>query len=141
MFLLVNNKLKEVSSYSNRDMKKTAFFYLFASLFCAIFGAVYEYFSHDVFSFYMIYAFLLPLAGGVLPFLCMDFFSCKKLPNRLSCHLYHFGIATLTVGSIFQGVLEIYGTTNVLIRVYWVFGGWFLGMGILVYLFRVFYID
>lgn len=137
MFLLVNNS-KESPNHTNRAMAKTALIYLFASLFCAIFGAIYEYFSHDVYSIYMIYAFLLPLAGGVLPFLCMDFFSCKRLPGRLPCHFYHFGIATLTIGSIFQGVLEIYGTTNTLIRVYWVVGGWLFGMGILLYLIECF---
>ena len=42
---------------------RTAFVYLLVSLFCALFGAVYEVFSHEVYSFYMIYAFAFPLAS------------------------------------------------------------------------------
>lgn len=41
--------------------------YLLSALFCALFGAVYELFSHEVYSYSMIYAFLFPLAGGTLP--------------------------------------------------------------------------
>ena len=40
--------------------------YAAASLFCALFGAVYELFSHEVYSYSMIYAFIIPLAGGAL---------------------------------------------------------------------------
>ena len=49
-------------------MAKTGFAYLFATLFCMLFGAVYEHFSHQVFSYYMVYAFVFPMGGGVLPF-------------------------------------------------------------------------
>ena len=40
---------------------------LTAAVFCALFGAVYEVFSHGVFSFYMIYAFAIPLCLGTFP--------------------------------------------------------------------------
>ena len=46
-----------------KQLEKTAFFYLLVSLFCALFGGVYEYFSHEVYSNCMIYAFFIPLAG------------------------------------------------------------------------------
>lgn len=49
-------------------------------------------------------------------------------------NLYHSGIATLTVGSIVQGVLEIYGTTNALAGYYWIAGGALLLAGIAAYL-------
>lgn len=35
--------------------------------FCVIFAAIYEYFSHQVYSSYMIGAFLFPVALGILP--------------------------------------------------------------------------
>ncbi len=106
-------------------MAKTGFVYLFISLFCVLFGVVYEYFSHEVYSYYMLYAFVFPLVGGVLPFFVFSFFT-KRLPGRIACNLYHSGIAALTIGSIFEGVLEIYGTTNRLVLVYWVLGAVFL---------------
>ena len=96
--------------------------YLKATLFCALFGAIYEHFSHGVYSGYMIFAFLFPLIGGFLPFLIMSRSGWRRLPGRLPLNLYHSGLAALTVGSIFQGVLAIYGTTSSLTKVYWICG-------------------
>ena len=104
------------------DIYKTCFRYVHCSLFVALFGAIYESFSHQVFSGYMIYAFAIPLALGAVPTLWLAK-SAKPGPSGFSCCLYHCGIATLTVGCIFQGVLEIYGTTNRLILVYPIAGG------------------
>ena len=101
---------------------KTAYVYLLISLFCVLFGAVYELFSHEVYSFYMIYAFVFPLVGGVLPFLLMAMGKLFINSSAVSCNLYHAGIATLTIGSILTGIVEIYGTTNTLIRIYWMAG-------------------
>ncbi|MDO4547182.1 MAG: hypothetical protein Q4D04_03695, partial [Clostridia bacterium] len=89
---------------------KCAFIYLLISIFCALFGAIYEHYSHDVYSYYMLYAFMFPLAGGTLPALAMALFS-RRIPARPALNLYNSGIAALTIGSIFAGVLEIYGTT------------------------------
>lgn len=113
-------------------MAKTGFVYLWLTLFCALFGALYERFSHEVYSYYMLYAFAFPLAGGVLPFFALAH-SRSPLPGRLALNLYHSGIAALTVGCIFTGVLEIYGTTNQLILVYWGAGALLLLAGLLAY--------
>ena len=113
---------------------KTALVYLLVALFCALFGAVYEMFSHGVYSFYMIYAFAFPLAGGALPFFVMSLRGIKKYPGAFARNLYHSGMATLTVGSIVQGVLDIYGTTNALSRCYWIAGIAFVIAGAAVYL-------
>lgn len=96
--------------------------YLLISLFCFIFGAVYEQFSHEVYSGFMLYAFSVPLIGGTLLCILLDQFSRNRMPGRFIRGLYHSGIAALTVGCIFQGVLEIYGTTNKLMVVYWIVG-------------------
>ena len=105
-----------------RRAAKTAFVYLLISLFLVLFGAVYEIYSHQVYSFYMLYAFAFPLAGGVLPFSAIHLWGTQWYPNLWTRRLYHAGIATLSVGSIIQGVLEIYGTTNALARWYWIIG-------------------
>jgi len=102
---------------STSGTKKITFLYILISIFTAIFGAIYELFGHGVYSYFMIYAFLFPLIGGVLPFQII-----KVLPNKLQINLYNSGIATLTLGSIIKGVLDIYGTTNDIINIYWIVG-------------------
>ena len=107
---------------NRRTSQRTALVYLLASIFCALFGAVYEYFSHEVYSPYMLYAFAFPLVLGCLPFLIFSYFGEALYPPLFARQLYHSGIATLTVGSIFVGVLEIYGTTNSLSVIYFAAG-------------------
>ncbi len=98
-------------------MLKRAFYYLLATLFTALFGAVYEHFGHGVYSYYMIYAFAFPLALGVVPFMMIGLFELI-IPSTASARLWGYGVSTLTVGSIMKGILDIYGTTNKLIIVY-----------------------
>lgn len=116
-----------------RHIAKTGFVYLLVSLFCVLFGAVYEHFSHEVYSGYMIYAFMFPLAGGALPFAALSLYGSIRLPGRLPLNLYNAGIAALTVGSIMEGVLEIYGTTNNLLQIYWFIGFGLAGISFLLY--------
>ena len=99
--------------------KKTAIVYFCVSVFCAVFGLIYEYFSHGVYSFFMAFNFLAPLVHGALPFFIISLIG-KGMPGRIAFNLYNSGVATLTVGFIFKGVLEIYGTTNKLARVYFI---------------------
>lgn len=107
---------------NRRQASKTAFVYLLVALFFVLFGAVYEIYSHEVYSYYMLYAFAFPLIGGTLVFNILSFLKLLKYPNAIARNLYHSGIATLTVGSVVQGVLEIYGTTNALSDYYWSVG-------------------
>ena len=85
-----------------------------------LFGAVYETFSHGVFSFYMLYAFSVPLVFGVTLYLILLF--AKRYPGRVFLNLWNSAIAAFSAGSVFKGVLEIYGTTNSLVIVYPVCG-------------------
>lgn len=103
--------------------------YLMATLFCIVFAAVYEYFSHQVYSDYMIFAFAFPMIGGALPFLLVALRG-RNFPDDIAISLYNPGIASLTVGSIMHGVLDIYGTTNSLINVYWIVGTFLTVAGI-----------
>ena len=106
---------------------------LFAALFCTLFGAVYELFSHGVYAYGMLYAFAFPLVLGVLPLLLLTMLRAPY-PNRFARSAYHAGIAALTVGSLVSGALEIYGTTNPLTCVYWIAGGILTALGAAVYL-------
>lgn len=122
-----------ISGTDRREsIKRTAVVYLLVTLLCVLFGAVYEHFSHGVYAYFMLYAFVFPLAGGALPFVGLAFYG-NALPGRIACNLYHSGIAALTVGSLFQGALDIYGTTNRLMLVYWIAGALFLFLGMAAY--------
>ena len=115
-----------------RAAVRTGLLYLLASLCCILFGAVYELFSHGVYSCFMVYGFLFPLVGGALPFFVLAFRGMPP-PSGLSRGLHHAGIAALTAGSLFEGALDIYGTTNRLVSVYWVLGALFVLAGALLY--------
>ena len=90
---------------------------LIITAFCAVFGEIYEFFGHGVYSDFMIYAFMIPLMLSVIPSVFLLLFYKKKIPDTAR-HLWNYGVATLTVGCIFQGILEIYGTTNRLSVIY-----------------------
>ncbi len=100
------------------------------TVFLALFGAIYEAFSHEVYSYFMIYAFAVPLTLGVLPYTLMLIH--QKYPGRAALNLWNSGIAAFSVGSVFRGVLEIYGTTNALCAVYPVAGSLLLTIGLII---------
>lgn len=121
-----NVKYMETENYSgkHRIVKNTIF-----AVFCILFAAIYEAFSHQVYSRFMISAFLFPVLLGIVPDLIR-----KKMGhtgNEIALALQQCGIYTLTVGSIFRGILDIYGTTNHAGAVYWVAGVVLFAVGIL----------
>lgn len=104
------------------------------TIFCGVFGIVYEQYSHGVFSPFMGLLFLFPLLGGFFPFLILSSKRVKKLPSTMSRYTYHSGLATLTTGSLLTGVFDIYGTTAPLVNVYWFVGSLFTVGGIVLYI-------
>ncbi len=103
------------------QLKKHLLFNSIGAAFLALFGAVYEVFSHQVYSYFMLYAFAIPLMMGILPYGVL--LLKEKYPSKLFLNLWNTAIATLSIGSLFAGVLAIYGTTNSLIIVYPIAGG------------------
>lgn len=104
------------------------------TLLCAVFSAVYEAFSHDVISLWMVLLFLFPLLGGVLPAaICLK---RNRAPQAMPLALWRSGTAILGVGSCIRGVLAIYGTTSNYQMVYWVAGTAMLAAGALLSLHR-----
>ena len=81
-----------------------------------LFSAVYEAYSHGVYSYFMIYAPAIPLVFGVTLYIILLF--AEKFPSRVFLNLWNSAIAAFSVGSVFKGVLEIYGTTNSLSFIY-----------------------
>ena len=93
---------------------------LIAALCTALFGGIYEYFSFGVFSFYMIYAFAFLLVGGGM-FWKIVGRRHSSIPAGMAC-LWNAGLATLTIGSVVKGVLDIYGTSNKLVFIFLIVG-------------------
>ena len=118
---------------SDNRYLKTSFIYLIVSIVLMIAGAVYEHFSFGVYSYFMIYAFAIPLAGGALPFLAKymkdmrgaDASSgsvAEASSSRRHEVIYHLALATLTAGSIVHGILAICGRPNSLTVIYLIAG-------------------
>ena len=55
--------LSSKASFIHQRIRKNTVF----AAFCAIFAAIYEHFSHQVYSPYMICAFLFPVCLGIVP--------------------------------------------------------------------------
>ncbi len=89
--------------------------YLWASAALLAFALVYGYFSHGVWSVWMLGAFVIPLLWGYVPSL-LEAREGKK--RMVSGYLRLWGVACFSVGAVMSGVLEIYGTTNRLLLVY-----------------------
>lgn len=83
----------------------------------AVLSFIYELFSHHVYSGAMIFAFAYPLVLGAGLFTLLLHQKHPVSPHW-TLDFYHAGVMTLTVGSFFRGVLEIYGTTNHLWAIY-----------------------
>lgn len=105
--------------------------WLLATVSTVLFAAVYECFSHQVYSRAMILAFLYPLLGGFIPATLLMLAKARLQPGEWTRSLWDAGIASLTLGSLFRGVLEIYGTTSCLSAVLPVLGWTLLALGLL----------
>ncbi|MBR1759303.1 MAG: hypothetical protein IJ744_11360 [Lachnospiraceae bacterium] len=116
---------------SGKELLKQLVVYVGATVFLAFFGMIYECFSHQVYSFYMIYAFLIPLVLGAVP--CLWLIWKKQRPRKVSVEFLNCAIGTFSLGCIMKGVLDIYGTTNRLMIVYSVVGVVLLFFSLLLY--------
>ena len=121
------------TSKNNIRLQKHLIGTIVSALFCALFAAVYESFSFGVYSYFMLFAFVIPLLGCSLPYSIIVFRN-KNKPGIKALRLWNSGIASLTVGSIIQGVIEIYGTTNYLTVIYAISGGILCISGLTVWL-------
>ncbi|WP_455031157.1 hypothetical protein [Oribacterium sp.] len=106
------------------------------TVFVFVFAKIYGIFSHGVSSAFMSYAFLLPLSLIFLPKLLnlctgnllwngsldIEEEGRKLFLSSLASFLWKSGVAVLTVGSLYKGVLDIYGTSGSFEWVYLVVG-------------------
>lgn len=115
---------------STSDIKKKIKQFLIITIITLLFSIIYEYFSFGVISKYMILAPLIPLILGVLTYLLLK----NKKVGYIESSMYSNGVYTLLIGSILQGVLEIYGTTNKLMIIYLVVGIGLIFISLIIYI-------
>lgn len=98
--------------------KKQSIIYFIISILTFIISIIYELFSHNIISAYMMCSCLIPLIFGALISLLIYKKVLKKIPNRISVNFYNASIATITVFLFVSGILEIAGRANKLISIY-----------------------
>ncbi len=127
------------SEKNKSTVLKELFLYFGITVFIAVFGIVYEQFSHGINSLYMWFAWVWVLGFGVIPYLVLYLAPIKRVPGTLSECVYNLGVALITTRSIFIGVLEIYGKTNSkMVLVYTILAVVFLVAGVALYLYGLF---
>ena len=122
-----------MSTSDKKLLRRQALRFAAASLFCGFFAAVYEHFSHGVYSNYMVWLFLWPLLGAA-PAYGLTLLRSAPCPALAIRNLWASGVATLTVGSCLKGVFEIYGASAPLVKTYWYAGAGLLALAAVFYL-------
>ena len=122
----------------SKNVMRTLFIYIGITLFVVLFSTIYEINSHKVYSADMVFAFIYPLIFGVGMYTLLRFIPIARVPGIIPATIYNFGVAMLTVRSIFIGVLKIYGTTNrAMVVIYTVLALTFIIIGFGLYLFII----
>lgn len=118
------------------ELKDQGTIYVIVTLTCILFAIMYEKFSHGVISWFMVFAFTIPLILGVLVYYLCYFLKIKKLLNKFESSTYNAAVASLTLGSIMEGILQIYGTTNWKVWLYLIVAIILFSISIISYLLR-----
>lgn len=113
--------------------KKTVIFYVCTTLFLIAFNYIYSLFGHGVSSPFMTFAFGFSLVPGVIGFLVIGWMGVQ---SRTAYNLYNAGIATLIMGSLLKGILDIAGADTTYPVYYFIVGSLLVATGGLIYLFR-----
>ena len=107
--------------------------YVFTTLLCFVFNYIYSLFGHGVSSPFMSYAFIFSLVLGVVGFSVIGWL---KVENRIAFNLTNAGIATLIVGSILRGIIDIAGADTTYPIYYFFVGTIFVAAGGLMYFYQ-----
>ena len=117
-----------VTNTNNKRFKKTVVVYTLITVFFFIFSRIYEHFSFGETSVYMHWLFGVPLIGGVVLLIFQ-----KLIPNlsRLSLNLWNSAVATIAVGVLFRGIVNLSGRSTTLDLPYWYVGIGLAGLALL----------
>ena len=102
-----------ISEKNKKTLLRIIVAYVGITAFIALFGVIYESFSHNVYSFWMYFAWIWVLIFGLIPHVVFYFLPIKRIPGLLSGCFYNLGAALFTSGSIYRGVVDIYGTNRI----------------------------
>ena len=87
----------------------------------------------------MWFAWIWPLIFGFIPYLLFYLLPIKKVPGIITESVYNFGVAMLTVRSIYMGVIIIYNTTgDTMITIYTILSIVSLTLGAALYVLGLF---
>jgi hypothetical protein len=100
--------------------------YVALSGLCVVITNVYALFGHGVRSYYMDLMFLYPLVGAVV-FAGLNLFG---VVGRFAANAYHAGVASLTVGAMLGGIMEIAWTGSAYTYIFFIAGGLLCAVGI-----------
>lgn len=117
-----------VTKTNNKRFKKTVVVYTLITVFFFIFSRIYEHFSFGETSVYMHWLFGVPLISGVVLLIFQ-----KLIPNlsRLSLNLWNSAVATIAVGVLFRGIVNLSGRSTTLDLPYWYVGIGLAGLALL----------
>ena len=90
------------------DTKRHLMHYVIAVILCIAINLIYSLFSHNVYSNYMIYMFLIPV-GGYLISLISD--------QNLYRNLVGGATLSITLASMLQGIIDIAGTDTIFVNI------------------------
>ena len=111
---------------TRRRMRRASIAGASLAVFCVVFTAVYESFSHGAVSTHMRCMCLMPLVGCALPALLCLLTPLHRFVCRPAFNLWNSGLAAWTVGCLFRGIVNISGRFTDLDLIYWILGWIFL---------------
>lgn len=115
-------------------MKKAAIVYGAVAVFAVIFNIVYTVFGYGETSPFMQFMFAAPLIGGAIPAIILAATRRDGAVSRAAFNLWNSGIATVTVGCLVRGIINISGRFTDFDVYYWIAGGALIAAAIAVQL-------
>ncbi|MEG3334776.1 hypothetical protein RFK57_02720 [Streptococcus suis] len=108
---------------STTRVSRTFISYLAITAFLFIFSRIYESLSYGEVSIFMHYMFCVTLIGGAV---LLGLLQLMPTLSRLSYNLWNSGVATITVGCLLRGIINLSGRSTTLDQPYWYIGAGFL---------------
>ncbi|MDG3180307.1 hypothetical protein MKN84_00915 [Streptococcus suis] len=113
---------------STTRFSRTFISYLAMVAFLFIFSRIYESLSYGEVSVFMHYMFCATLVGGIL---LLGLLQVKPNLSRMTYNLWNSGIATITAGCLFRGIINLSGRSTTLDQPYWYVGAGFLALSLI----------
>lgn len=114
-----------VTNPIKQRLKKTILWYPLISASFFIGSRIYEHFSFGETSAFMHYLFLIPLVGGAL---LVALQLIVKGLSRITLNLWNSGVATLTAGALYRGIVNLSGRSTTMDQSYYYVGFAFLAL-------------